>query len=52
MHVIANQENSNFISKYFDTYFQIGGVLHMICNNTICTWGNLICNGEKIKDEL
>jgi hypothetical protein len=52
MNVIANQENSNFISKYFDTYFQIGGVLHMICNNTICNWGNLICNGEKIKDEL
>jgi len=48
MNVIINQENC----KYFDTYFQIGGILHMICNNTICTWGNLICNGEKIKDEL
>ena len=52
MNVIANQENSNFISKYFDTYFQIGGILHIMCNNTICNWGNLICNGEKIKDEL
>lgn len=52
MNVIANQENINFISKYFDTYFQIGGILHIMCNNTICNWGNLICNGEKIKDEL
>ena len=55
MNVIINQENCKFISKYFNTYFQafqIGGVLHMMCNNNICTWGNLICNGEKIKDEL
>lgn len=52
MPVIANQENSNLISKYFEKYFQIGKVLHITCNNTICNWGNTICNAQKIKDEL
>ena len=52
MLVIANQKNSNFISKYFEKYFRIGGVLHMICNDIMCSWGNLTCNATRIKDEL
>jgi len=52
MLVIENQKSSSFISTHFKKYFQIGSVLHMFCNNTICTWGNVVCNAYKIRDEL
>jgi hypothetical protein len=52
MLVIENQKSSIFISTYFNKYFKIGGTLHMICNNTACTWGKLVCNANKIRDEL
>lgn len=52
MMVIENQQHSHFITKHFNKYFKIGGTLHMICNNTACTWGKLVCNAIKIRDEL
>ena len=52
MLVIANQKNSEFITIYFSKYFRIGGTLNMLCNNTICTWGHLICEAKSIRDEL
>lgn len=52
MIVIANQKHSHFISSHFNKYFKIGGKLHLICNSTICTWGNLYCDSHIIRDEL
>ena len=52
MLIITNQKNSKIVNDYFNKFFKIGGVIHMICNDTKCSWGKFICNATRIKDEL
>jgi hypothetical protein len=43
MQVINNMSKHIFVSKYFIRYFQIGSILHLMCNSKLCTWGNINC---------
>jgi hypothetical protein len=52
MLVIGNQRHQDYITTHFHKYFRIGGLLHMICNHTICTWGKLTCEPNPVRDEL
>jgi hypothetical protein len=52
MLVITNQKDSDYIITHFHKYFRIGGILHMMCNNTMCTWGKFICDVNNVRDEL
>lgn len=52
MMVSGDEKTGKFISDHFENLFHIGGILHMMCNNTLCKWYELTCTSHYIKDEL
>lgn len=52
MNIIKNQSYAKFVMHHLDSLYEIGGILHMYCNSTLCSYGNLECITYNIRDEL
>jgi hypothetical protein len=52
MELIADTKNTQIIAKHFETYFNIGKTLHMMCNSSGCNWGGINCKTIEYHDEL
>ena len=52
MPIFYNDKHKHFILDHLDAYYKVGGYLNMMCNSSLCTLGNQLCNLVNIKDEL
>ena len=52
MQITHKGRGSEYIKKYIQNLYDIGGIIYLECNSTLCYHGKMECITNSIKDEL